>query len=58
MKAKGSKKESLGHIRNNFFENDIKKYKNPSSKQLQEILSMNGLSDINFQKQLLISKIK
>lgn len=59
MKAKGSKtKDSFGKIRNNFFENDINKFKNPSSKQLQDILSMNGLTDINFQKQMLISKIR
>jgi hypothetical protein len=58
MKAKTIKKESVGKIRNNFFENDIKKFKNPSSKQLQEILSMNGLADINFKKQMLLSKIK
>ena len=61
MKAKTVKKDSVGKIRNNFmFDNDIKtkQNKNPSSKQLQEILSMNGLADINFKKQMLISKIK
>ena len=60
MKSKTMKKDSIGKIRNNFmFNNDVKnKQKNPSSKQLQEILSMNGLSDINFKKQMLISKIK
>ena len=49
MKAKTFQKETFGHIRNNFLvDADSRTNKDPLSNQFQEILSMNGLSDINF----------
>lgn len=46
--------EFSGKVKNNFFRDDF----NPTTNELQDILSRGGVSDINIKKQMLINKIK